>query len=72
MAENRSELTAQQLQDELDHVERAIARSTTFVRRVDSSGHTQLRVSPDLLALAEQEQSILDELRDRRPSPLVA
>jgi hypothetical protein len=67
-------LSEQDLLTELERVERAIARSTTFCRWVDAAGRNQLRVSPDLLALAEREHAVLQELRQRRRalSPAVA
>ena len=64
--------TEQELLDELDRVERAIARSVTFIREVDASGRVQLRVSEDLLALAEREHAAVQELKRRRRMPLVA
>ena len=51
---------------ELERVEESIARSTTFTRWVDEAGRPQLRISEDLLALAEREHAIVQELRRRR------
>ena len=67
-------LNEQDLLAELDRVERAIARSTTFCRWVDATGRSRLRVSQDLLDLAEREQAVLQELSQRRRtlSPAVA
>lgn len=67
-------LSEQDLLAELERVEQAIARSTTFCRWVDAAGHNQLRVSPDLLALAEREHAVLAELRQHRRalSPFVS
>ena len=65
--------TADDLLAELDEVERAIARSRAFCRRTDAGGATQFRISPELLALAEREHSIVGELRRRhRQLPLAA
>ncbi len=50
---------------ELDAVERAIARGSTYVRWVDRDGTTQVRVSRELLDLAEREHAIVNELRRR-------
>jgi hypothetical protein len=50
---------------ELDNIERAIARSRAFHTYTDGDGRTRARVSPELLALAEQEQLIISELRRR-------
>ena len=62
-------LTEQDLLLELERVEEAIARSTTFTRWVDEAGCTQLRISEDLLALAKREHAIVQELRRcRRPA----
>ena len=62
-------LCEQDLLAELERVERAIARSTTFSRWVDASGHSQIRICQDLLALAEREHAVLQELRTRRRTP---
>lgn len=59
-------LSEQDLLTELERVERALARSTTFGRWVDAAGRNQLRVSPDPLALADREHAVLQELRQRR------
>ena len=61
-------LTEHYLLLELERVEGAIARTTTFIRWVDAAGRTRLRVGPDLLALAEREHTIVQELRRRRRS----
>ena len=65
-------LTEQYLLLELERVEEAIARSTTFTRRVDAAGRSQVRISEDLLALAKREHAILQELRRRRRSASTA
>jgi hypothetical protein len=65
-------LTEQNLLLELERVEEAIARSTTFTRWVDAAGRTYLRIGEELLALAEQEQAIVQELRRRRRSAFMA
>ena len=55
---------------ELDIVERAIARTYTLDRRTDAVGRARVRVSRELLALAEREQLIVAELRRRHvPQP---
>ena len=59
-------LTEQDLLVELERVERLIARSTTLSRWVDSAGRSQIRISHDLLALAEREHALVAELRLRR------
>jgi hypothetical protein len=64
---NQDELLA-----ELDIVERAIGRTSTFDRRTDEVGRTRVRVSPELLALAEREYLIIAELRRRRQMQLAA
>jgi hypothetical protein len=51
---------------ELDIVERAIGRTAAFDRRTDEVGRTQVRISRELLALAEREYLIVAELRRRR------
>jgi hypothetical protein len=58
-------MSQQELLAELDIVERAIARTPTFDRRTDELGRTRVRVSPELLALAEREHLIVVELRRR-------
>ena len=62
----------QDLLDELDRVERAISRSVPISHQVDTLGRTQVRVSDDLLALAEREHAAVQELKRRRRMPLVA
>ena len=47
-------LSQHELLAELDIVERAIARTSTFERRTDELGRTRVRVSPELFALAER------------------
>ena len=59
-------LTEQDLLLELERVEQAIARSTTFIRWVDTAGRSQVRIAEDLLTLAEREHAIVQELRRRR------
>jgi hypothetical protein len=58
--------TEPELLRELEDVERAIARSTTFYRWTDPRGGTRVQVSPALLELAEREHLIVAELRRRR------
>jgi hypothetical protein len=57
---------------ELDIVERAIGRTAAFARRTDEVGRTQVRISRELLALAEREYLIVAELRRRRQVQLAA
>ena len=59
-------LTEQDLWQEIERVELAIARSSTFTLRLDAEGRSQIRVADDLLALAEREHAIIQELRRRR------
>jgi hypothetical protein len=59
-------MSQHELLAELDAVERAIGRTATFARRTDEVGRTQVRVSRELLALAEREYLIVSELRRRR------
>jgi hypothetical protein len=65
-------LNQNELLRELDTIERAIARSSAFNRYLDEAGHTQLRISAELLRLAEREHSLVTELRQRRRDPLAA
>jgi hypothetical protein len=65
-------LTEQYLMTELDRVEEAIARSSTFTRWVDAAGRSHVKISQDLLALAEQEHAIVQELRRRGRSASTA
>jgi hypothetical protein len=51
---------------ELDTIERAIARGSALNRYLDEAGQTHLRISPELLALAEREHLVITELRRRR------
>ena len=64
-------MSQHELLAELDTVERAIGRTSTFDRRIDEVGRTRVRVSRELLALAEREHLIVTELR-RRQVQLVA
>ena len=64
-------MSQHELLAELDIVERAIGRTSTFDRRIDEVGRTQVRVSRELLALADREHLIVAELR-RRQVQLVA
>ena len=57
---------------EPDIVERAIGRTATFDRRTDEVGRTRVRVSRELLALAEREYLIVAELHRRRQVQLAA
>jgi len=59
-------MSRHELLAELDIVERAIARTSTFDRHTDEVGRTRVRVSRELLALAEREHLIVAELRRRR------
>jgi hypothetical protein len=59
-------MSRHELLAELDNVERAIARTSAFDRRTDEVGRTRVRVSRELLALAEREHLIVAELRRRR------
>jgi thiamine biosynthesis lipoprotein ApbE len=72
MSEVLAALSVQDLLAELDAVERAIARSSTFHRWIDATGRSQIRVSPDLLILAEREQHITTELKRRRRASVTA
>jgi hypothetical protein len=65
-------MSEQQLLAELDTVERAIGRTSTFDRRTDEVGRTRVRVSLELLALAEREYLIVAELHRRRQVQLAA
>ncbi|HSU34322.1 MAG TPA: hypothetical protein VLJ88_01555 [Propionibacteriaceae bacterium] len=58
-------LSQRALVSELDNIERAIARTRAFHTYTDGTGRTRARVSPELLALAEQEHLIISELRRR-------
>jgi hypothetical protein len=59
-------MSQHELLAELDIVERAIGRTSTFARRTDEVGRTRVRVSRELLALAEREYLIVAELRRRQ------
>jgi hypothetical protein len=59
-------MSRHELLAELDNVERAIARTSTFDRLTDEVGRTRVRVSRELLALAERERLIVAELRRRQ------
>ena len=59
-------MSQHELLAELDNVERAIGRTSTFDRKADEAGRTRVRVSQELLALAERESQILAELRHRQ------
>ena len=59
-------MSQHELLAELDIVERAIGRTSTFDRRTDEVGRTRVRVSRELLALAEREYLIVAELRRRQ------
>jgi len=66
-------MSRQELLAELNIVEKAIARTSTFHRCTDEAGRTRVRVSRELLALAEREHLIVAELRRRRRQvPLAA
>lgn len=59
-------MSQHELLAELDIVERAIGRTSTFDRKTDEVGRTRVRVSQELLALAEREYQILAQLRHRQ------
>lgn len=65
-------MSQDELLAELDIVERAIGRTSTFDRRTDEVGRTRVRVSRELLALAEREYLIVAELHRRRQVQLAA
>jgi hypothetical protein len=59
-------MSQHELLAELDIVERAIGRTSTFDRRTDEVGRTGVRVSRELLAWAAREYLIVAELRRRQ------
>jgi hypothetical protein len=65
-------MSQHELLAELDSVERAIGRTAAFARRTDEVGQTRVRISQELLALAEREYLIVTELRRRRQMQLAA
>ena len=65
-------LTEQYLLLEFERVEEAVARSTIAIRWLDAAGRAQLRIGEDLLAVAEREPAIVQELRRRRGSESTA
>ena len=65
-------MSQHELLAELDIVERAIGRTSTFNRRTDEVGRIRVCVSRELLALAEREYLIVAELRRRRQVLLAA
>jgi hypothetical protein len=65
-------MSQHELLAELDIVERAIGRTSTFDHRTDEVGRTRVRVSRELLVLAEREHLIVAELRRRRQVQLAA
>jgi hypothetical protein len=65
-------MSQEELLAELDIVERAIGRTSTFDRQTDEVGRTRVCVSRELLELAEREYLIVAELRRRRPVQLAA
>ena len=65
-------MSLDELLAELDIVERAIGRTSTFDRRTDETGRTRVCVSRELLALAEREYLIVAELGRRRQVQLAA
>ena len=65
-------MSQHELLAELDAVERAIGRTPAFDRQTDEVGRTRVRVSGELLALAEREYLIVAELRRRRQVQLAA
>jgi len=71
MDNTRVSMCQHELLAELDIVERVIARTYTSDRRTDEIDRTRVRVSRELLALAEREQLMVAELRRHRV-PLAA
>ena len=67
-----TEATERSLLQELERVERAIARCSTFTRSVDAEGRRHVRIGKDLMALAEREHAIVQELRRRGRSASTA
>jgi hypothetical protein len=65
-------ISDQNLARELERVEEAIARSSTFTRWRDANGRSHFKVDDELLALAEREHEIVRELRRRRRSAATA
>lgn len=65
-------LSRDELLVELDSIERAIACSHTFHLCANEAGRTQVRVSPELLALAEREHHVVAELRRRQRTSTMA
>jgi len=65
-------MSQHELLAELDNVERAIGRTAAFARRTDGVGRTRVRISQELLALAEREYLIVAELRRRHQMQLAA
>ena len=65
-------MSQDELLAELDIVERAIGRTSTFDHRTDEVGRTRVRVSRELLALAERGYLIVAELRRRGQVQLAA
>ena len=59
-------MSQHELLAELDIVERAIGRTSTFDRWTDDVGRTRVRVSRELLAWAAREYLIVAELRRRQ------
>ena len=72
MDNTRVSMCQHELLAELDIVERVIARTYTSDRRTDEIDRTRVRVSRELLALAEREYLIIAELRRRRHVQLAA
>lgn len=67
-----AEQAEQQLLDELDLVERAVARNVAGVRRAHASGRGLPALDPALLALVEREHAVLQELLRRSRPPAAA
>jgi hypothetical protein len=57
---------------ELERIESAIARSTTWRRQTDATGRPRVLVDEDVLGLAEQKHAVVTELRRRRRSARAA
>ena len=66
------QLSERELVSELDDVEHAIACSSTYERYADGTGRLRMRVSEELLALVEREQSVITEVHRRRRAPVTA
>jgi len=61
-----------ELLTELDDLERQLARATAASRRPDASGRARVQVDAELLALAERQHLVVQDLRRRRRGPVSA